>query len=58
MLTYRSIPNGNIVEIRVDGPITAESLEQLAAKIKTDIKKNGNIRILEELQSFEGIDPG
>lgn len=56
-LEYRSTPDSNIVEITVAGTITAADFEQLVAQMKPDFERHGKLRILEEIRSFEGIDP-
>ncbi|NJN11196.1 MAG: STAS/SEC14 domain-containing protein [Richelia sp. RM2_1_2] len=54
---YRNNSNNNIVEITVEGKITEADFEDLLQKAKADFKKHGKLRVLEEVRSFEGIDP-
>lgn len=57
MIEYRNNPNNNIVEISVAGKITEADFDRVIAQLKTDIEKHGKLRILEEVRSFDGIDP-
>ncbi|MGB3207335.1 MAG: STAS/SEC14 domain-containing protein [Crinalium sp.] len=57
MIEYRNNPNNNIVELTVEGKITEADFDQVIAQMKADINKHGKLRMLEEIQSFEGIDP-
>lgn len=54
---YRNNPNNNIVEITIEGKITEADFDHLLNQAKSDFKKHGKLRILEEVRSFEGIDP-
>ena len=56
MIEYRN-SDTNIVEISVEGKVTEADFDQVAAQLKSDIEKHGKLRILEEIRSFEGIDP-
>ncbi|WP_009544358.1 STAS/SEC14 domain-containing protein [Crocosphaera subtropica] len=57
MIEYRNNPDNNIVEISVAGKITEQDLDQIVSRLKTDIEKHDKLRILEEIRSFDGIDP-
>ncbi|PZD74725.1 hypothetical protein C1752_00581 [Acaryochloris thomasi RCC1774] len=57
MLEYRNNPTDNIVEIIVEGQLTEADLDQIIAQLKIDLDKHGKLRLLEEIRSFEGIDP-
>lgn len=56
-LAYKNNEENNIVEVVVEGKITTADLKQLMAKADADFAKHGKLRILEEIRSFEGIDP-
>ena len=56
-MTYHSNDETNIVEIVIEGKITADDFERMLPQIKDDLKRHGQIKILEEIRSFEGIDP-
>lgn len=56
-IKYKNNPNSNIVEIYVDGKITETDLERVISLLKVDLQKHGKLRILEDIRSFEGIDP-
>lgn len=57
MIEYRNNPHNNIVEISVEGKISEADFESVIARLRGDIEKHGKLRILEEIRSFEGIDP-
>lgn len=57
MIEYRNNPEDNIVEITVEGKVTEADFDTVIVKLKVDIEKHGNLRILEEIRSFTGIDP-
>jgi len=57
MLEYRNNPDNNIVELTIEGKITEADLDRVITQIKADIGKHGKLRLLEEIRSFEGIDP-
>lgn len=56
-LEYRNNPDNNIVEITIEGKITEADFDQLISQAQADFKKHSKLRILEEIRSFEGIDP-
>ena len=55
-LEYKS-DGSNVVEILVEGKITAASFDNLLAQVEGDFQKHGKLRVLEEIRSFEGMDP-
>ena len=57
MIDYKNHLNNNIVEIIVEGKITKADIEETITQLKLDLKHYGKLRILEEICSFEGIDP-
>lgn len=57
MIDYKNHLNSNIVEITVEGKITKADIEETITQLKLDLKHQGKLRILEEIRSFEGIDP-
>lgn len=57
MIEYRNHPNNNIVEISIEGKITEADFDHVISRLKVDIEKHGKLRILEEIRSFDGIDP-
>lgn len=57
MIEYRNNPENNIVELTIEGKVTAADFEQTVAQLKADIAKHGKLRLLEEIRSFEGMDP-
>lgn len=57
MIEYSNNPNNNVVEITVEGKITAADFKSLMAKADADFEKYGKLRVLEDIRNFEGIDP-
>ena len=57
MIEYKNNPNDNIAELAVEGKLTEADFERVIAQIKADIAKHGKLRLLEEIRSFEGMDP-
>jgi hypothetical protein len=57
MIKYQKNPENNIVEICIDGKITETDFDRVITQLKADLQKHGKLRILEEIRSFEGIDP-
>lgn len=57
MIEYKNNPDNNIVEICIEGKITEADFDRVISQMKSDIKKHGKLRILEEVRSFDGIDP-
>ena len=56
MIEYKSNPNDNVVEILVQGKITEADFERVTAQLAADIQKHGQLRLLEEIRGFEGMD--
>lgn len=57
MIEYKNNPNNNIVELMIEGKITEADFDRAIVQMKADIQKHGKLRLLEEIRSFEGIDP-
>lgn len=57
MIDYREDPASNVIEIVVDGGISREEFEAIAAKLEAQIARHGKVRLLEEIRSFGGIEP-
>jgi hypothetical protein len=57
MIDYRQDPTSGVIEITVDGKITKQEFEQIAAKLEARIAHHGKVRLLEEIRSFGGMDP-
>lgn len=57
MLEYISHPDSNVVELTIAGKITEADFDRVTAQMRVDIENHGKLRILEEVRSFEGLDP-
>ncbi|MEM9092413.1 MAG: STAS/SEC14 domain-containing protein, partial [Cyanobacteria bacterium P01_F01_bin.53] len=54
---YTNNDTNNIVEIVVEGTITEADIDRVLPLVKADLAKHGKIKVLEEIRSFEGMDP-
>lgn len=57
MIEYKNSLKNNIVEITVTGKITQADIDETITQIELDLNHHGKLRILEEICSFDGIDP-
>lgn len=57
MIEYKNYADSNIVEISVQGYVTEADFDTAIAQFKDDFERHGKLRVLEEIQSFEGLDP-
>jgi hypothetical protein len=57
MIDYREDPGSNVVEITVDGGISRAEFDEIAGKLEARIKRDGKVRLLEEIRSLGAIDP-
>ena len=56
MLDYREDGNSGVVEIEVEGRISREEFDHVAARLEAFIASHGKVRLLEVIRDFEGID--
>lgn len=56
-LQYVSNLESNLVEIVVEGKVTESDYERIVPQLKADVERHGKLKVLEEIRSFEGIDP-
>jgi len=56
MLSYKEYDNAQAVEIVLEGRISTEEFEALAARLEAFIARHGRIRVLEIVRDFEGMD--
>ncbi len=56
MLSYKEHDNAQAVEIRLSGRVSTEEFDKVAAKLEAFIKRHGEIRVLEVVDDFEGMD--
>lgn len=57
MIFYTNIPGSNIVEICIAGEVTGLDSDRIAARLKADMEKHGNLRILQEVRNRNGTKP-
>jgi hypothetical protein len=57
MIEYRKYFENNIVEISVKGLVTEADFDQVIPQLEADIKKHHKLRVLEEVLSFDGMEP-
>ena len=56
MLDYREDGEAGVVEITVEGRISREEFDEVAAKLESFIASRGKVRLLEVIHDFKGID--
>ncbi|WP_424060148.1 STAS/SEC14 domain-containing protein, partial [Methyloceanibacter sp.] len=56
MLSYVEHDNAQAVEIHVGGKVSTEEFDRLAQKLEAFITRHGQVRVLEQISDFEGID--
>jgi hypothetical protein len=56
MLSYQEHDNAQAVEIRLSGRVSTEEFDRVATKLEAFIKRHGQVRVLEVIQDFEGMD--
>ena len=56
-LQYNRVENSPVVEIVVEGKITAADIETVIKEVETDLAKYEKLRVLEDIREFKGIDP-
>jgi hypothetical protein len=49
------MPNTNIVEMTVDGGISAVEFDDIVGKIEAAIEKHGNVRLLKHIRSLGAV---
>ena len=57
MLQYHCIPDSNIVEFTVNGPITRKQFAELITEVESRIEDFGSVDLLEEIRSIGKIPP-
>ena len=58
MLSYKEYDNAQAVEIVLSGRVSTEEFDKVARKLEAFIKRHGQIRVLEVIKDFEGMDAG
>lgn len=56
MLAYEEHDNAQAVEIRLSGRVSTEEFDRVANKLEAFIKRHGQVRVMEVIQDFEGMD--
>lgn len=56
MIEYREIPENDMIELKIDGYITAEDFHSIAEKLLLFMDQHKKIRVLKEVRSFSGLD--
>ena len=58
MLSYEEYDNAQAVEIVLSGRLSTQEFDKIAEKLEAFIKRHGQIRVLEVIKDFEGMDAG
>jgi hypothetical protein len=56
MLSYKEYDNAQAVEIVLSGRLSTQEFDKIAEKLEAFIKRHGQIRVLEVIKDFEGMD--
>jgi len=56
MLAYKEHDNAQAVEIRLSGRVSTEEFDRVASRLEAFIKRHGQVRVLEVVDDFEGMD--
>ena len=56
MLSYKEHDNAQAVEILVKGRVLTEEFDRVASKLEAFINRHGQVRVLEIIEDFEGMD--
>jgi hypothetical protein len=56
MIEYKEIPEAGMLEVMIDGRLTAEEYHPIAEKTLVFMEKHQKILVLKEIRSFSGID--
>jgi hypothetical protein len=56
MLFYKEHDNARAVEILVKGRVSMEEFDRVASKLEAFIRRHGQVRVLEIIEDFEGMD--
>ncbi|MEL7228238.1 MAG: STAS/SEC14 domain-containing protein, partial [Cyanobacteria bacterium J06576_12] len=56
-LKYIRNEDAHVIEVIVEGKITAADIEHVVEEIEVDLTKHEKLRILEDIREFKGIDP-
>ena len=57
MIRYSTEPNSPVVELTVEGEITAADLKANIERLRDDLERNGKTRVLEVIRRFTGMEP-
>jgi hypothetical protein len=56
MLSYKEHDNAQAVEIVINGRVSTEQFDTVASKLEAFIVRHGQVRVLEIINDFEGMD--
>ena len=56
MLSYKEYDNAQAVEIVLKGRVSTEEFDSAASKLEAFIQRHGQVRVLEIIKDFEGMD--
>lgn len=56
MIEMRESPDSDIIELTIDGHVTAKDYHELAERFLAAYEKHGKIRVLKEIRSINGVD--
>lgn len=57
MISLQEVPGTNIIELAIDGPVSAQEFDEVVARLETAIATHGKIRVLELVKELGGVPP-
>ncbi len=56
MIDYREVPESNVAEIVIDGPVSKQDYDEVCDRLVALIERRGSIRLLEDIREIGHID--
>src|SRR5262249_30844729 len=57
MFRYREVPDSSIIELTLDGSVSAAEFDEVMSQLERAIQRHGKIQVLEEIRGFAMIPP-
>lgn len=58
MIEFHHIADTNIIEIHVDGPVTREEYDRIAARLEQVFEQHDQVRVMQVFRNIGKIEPG
>lgn len=57
MISIHEVPGTKIIELVIDGPVSAAEFDEIVARLEAAIATHGKIRVLELVKELGGVPP-